>query len=721
MNQKNIQSIGLAKLYIKIAEVKFELQLYDEAEKYYKKSISIFLNNGYSKNTEYFNSIYSYANYNYSIKNYVKADSLLKDLLLIYERTGNRIEYAETLFSYGIKLELRNEKEADSCFQKSIKLLVEYYGEHNPKLILNYSALASFYAYTYKDHGVFYLTKELESLRIDLIHQFEFLSSEEKAAYVNLLTKNMFYNISSINRDISLRSIFTPFIYNKVLLFKNTILNNSSLFQAKIIQSKSPQIKKMWQDYLAAKSALLQKYKNRNSYDQLKKVEENVENLEKILIRNISGIDSFKIRVNIGWKGIQSKLKSNESAIEFIASPYRSNIWSDSTLYVALIIRPGFTHPKYVYLFEEKQLSSVLKKEGALDQTYINKLYQQKDSSNPLYQLIWQPLDSLLEGVKTIYVAPSGLLHKIALGAIPTADGKTVSDKYGLQILGTTADIINKKEDFIDKKSIQEAIVFGGINYDKASTKPIDFASTATENVYAYVPTDSTRGATGKWNYLSGSLKEAEDVAGQFKQQKITTRFYSDSTATETLFKNMPINSSSVIHIATHGYFFPDIIKKPDDGMRLMGEEKQSAFRVSDNPLLRSGLIFAGANPVWTNPDYESTATDDGILTAYEISNMDLSNVKLVVLSACETGLGDIKGSEGVFGLQRAFKLAGVKNIIMSLWKVPDDKTMELMQLFYQNCFTGKSISEALKKAQGEMRNKYPASPYYWAGFSLLQ
>ena len=183
----------------------------------------------------------------------------------------------------------------------------------------------------------------------------------------------------------------------------------------------------------------------------------------------------------------------------------------------------------------------------------------------------------------------------------------------------------------------------------------------------------------------------------------------------------MPVNKSSVLHIATHGYFFPDIVRKKDDGLQLTDDKKQTAFRVSENPLLRSGLIFAGANPSWTNPGYVSTAIDDGILTAYEISNMDLSKVKLVVLSACETGLGDIKGSEGVFGLQRSFKLAGVNNIIMSLWKVPDEKTRELMQRFYQFCFSGKSISEAFNSAQNVMRNKYPDSPYYWAGFTLLQ
>lgn len=120
----------------------------------------------------------------------------------------------------------------------------------------------------------------------------------------------------------------------------------------------------------------------------------------------------------------------------------------------------------------------------------------------------------------------------------------------------------------------------------------------------------------------------------------------------------------------------------------------------------------------WTQKN-TSLQKDDGIVTAKEISELDLSQCQLVVLSACETGLGTVNGSEGVFGLQRAFKMAGVKNIIMSLWKVPDTQTAELFNLFYEECFAGKTIHDAFQIAQTKMKVKY--APYYWAGFILLE
>ena len=136
--------------------------------------------------------------------------------------------------------------------------------------------------------------------------------------------------------------------------------------------------------------------------------------------------------------------------------------------------------------------------------------------------------------------------------------------------------------------------------------------------------------------------------------------------------------------------------------------------------MIRSGLVLAGANSAWQgNPDPHTK--EDGILTAYEISQVDLSNTELVVLSACETGLGDIHGNEGVYGLQRAFKIAGAKYLIMSLWQVPDQETALFMVTFYQNWLGGdRSIPEAFRLTQKAMQERF-INPYQWAGFVLVE
>jgi CHAT domain-containing protein len=170
--------------------------------------------------------------------------------------------------------------------------------------------------------------------------------------------------------------------------------------------------------------------------------------------------------------------------------------------------------------------------------------------------------------------------------------------------------------------------------------------------------------------------------------------------------------------LATHGFFLEDIEQKPEDRERVqrLGGGGQKA---AENPLLRSGLILAGGNFAWSGAPIDGV--EDGILTADEIARLNLTGTALVVLSACQTGLGDVNNSEGVFGLQRAFKLAGVETLIMSLWEVNDRATAQLMSAFYDQWLSGKSKQEAFKAAQRQVRaNARYADPYFWAAFVLM-
>jgi CHAT domain-containing protein len=192
----------------------------------------------------------------------------------------------------------------------------------------------------------------------------------------------------------------------------------------------------------------------------------------------------------------------------------------------------------------------------------------------------------------------------------------------------------------------------------------------------------------------------------------VQVKMVSTTAASEESCKKLDGHSPAIMHLATHGFFLPE----PKDSIKT--NQLQNPFALSKDPLMRSGIVLAGANEAW-NGKQPPPGMEDGVLTAYEIAQMDLHQTQLVVLSACETALGDLQGSEGVFGLQRAFKIAGVKNLIVSLWQVPDKETVELMSAFYSNLLSGKPVREAFYLAQKEMRSKY--SPFYWGAFVLIE
>ncbi len=200
---------------------------------------------------------------------------------------------------------------------------------------------------------------------------------------------------------------------------------------------------------------------------------------------------------------------------------------------------------------------------------------------------------------------------------------------------------------------------------------------------------------------LFGTQQEIETVGNILEEHKMKTTIYSSELASERQIKQ--VQHPRVLHIATHGYFM---------------DEQGSVLAEGENPMLRAGLLLAGAANFIQ--DRARVDEENGILTAYEASNLDLDNTDLVVLSACETAKGEVQNGEGVYGLQRAFQTAGAQTIVMSLWKVDDAATKQLMSSFYSNWMSGMTKPQALKAAQVELKRKYP-QPYYWGAFVMLE
>ena len=387
-------------------------------------------------------------------------------------------------------------------------------------------------------------------------------------------------------------------------------------------------------------------------------------------------------------------------------------------MYTAYLYKKDWKTPKVVNLFEEKQLKKYFSISGNPNDLYktrgtITKSNKAKLAvADSIYKLVWKPLEKYVDSSSTIYFSPDGLLHKIPFAALPNQGNKLIGEVYDIQQMGNTADVrANEKLPNLD-----DVLLIGGVKYEykvDSTKQKKKFVNTILESKELLGDSINRSISRNGFAYLKGTEKEIykiDSLLGSSKQ-------LSGYNATETAFKKLSGKSPSILHIATHGFFFKKPKEKPKN-TELLGQ--QNTYKQHENPLLRSGLLFANANYAWQNGNnpYEE---DDGILTALEISNLDLKNTDIVILSACETGLGDIEGSEGVYGLQRAFKMAGVKTIIMSLWPVPDAETAEFMNLFYTKWKAYNSPKKAFKETQLFMMNKYRKQPEKWAAFVYFE
>jgi len=504
---------------------------------------------------------------------------------------------------------------------------------------------------------------------------FAVLSEEEKEIYT--LRMQRFLNLINDfyikeNSEASRKRI-----YNNITSIKSLALSSNKAIREFIEKSDT--------DLKSSYIKLLKEFKMRSFVFKNLQEENDLRIKEKELLKQIYDDPQFKeyLPKLIDWKDVRNALNPNEVTVEFI-NLNQSEGAEQNRQYYALLIGQNYLSPKLIKLFKEKDLKDLVNIKGDT-KTRLNTIYNQNHTK--LYNLIFKPIEQFLGDDTKVYISKSGLLHNISFSGL-------FKDKtWNLYILQNTKDVAELNQ----LKNTESAAFFGGIDYGIDS---INYSRNTKFN----------KTLNNNYKKLNYTLSEVTNISELFlKDSSRTSKIYTNYKASELSFRELSGSETDIIHIATHGYYN----KSNEYNSFIYKDLENSQFESS--PLLRSGLLFAGANNLSFN-----TKNNDGIMTALEISEMDLSKVDLVVLSACETGLGDVLGSEGVFGLQRAFKLAGAKSLIVSLWQVPDKQTAELMIKFYDYYLSGSSKVEALKKAQNDIKEDYP-NPYFWAGFELIQ
>lgn len=527
---------------------------------------------------------------------------------------------------------------------------------------------------------------------------FSILSEQKKELYFNTLSPDYerFYSFSLLRKTVN--PSIAEAVYNTALQNKGLLLKSSTAMRNAVMTSGDSTLIGRYQHWIGLKARISELY---SKGKETKELEDHANELEKELVRSSEQFSDLDKVQKLSWKDVRDRLKNEEAAIEFIHFRHKTDS-TEKIVYCALVLKKESPYPEMILLFAEEELQKILESFRGNNLQVANGIYGTRAKRNrALYDLVWKPLESSLTGKKSVYISPSGLLHKVSFAAISKEEDIYLCDAYSIGIQGSTGKVALPENPLFN--ATMNTAVFGGINYDTGNSQ------------------------TKIWNYLAGTQSETASIQAILQQKKIPVSYFTQNDASESVFKERAKNSA-ILHIATHGFFFPDpgeTIFKQDkstvvEEVVFRGGERGpgvAGFVENRNPLMRSGIVFAGANDVWS--EQSPVGAEDGVLTAQEVAHLDMRKTQLVVLSACETALGDIRGSEGVYGLQRSFKMAGVKFLIMSLWQVPDKETEIFMTTFYKKLVKTKDLKKAFSLTQKEMKKKY--DPYYWAAFVLVE
>ena len=522
----------------------------------------------------------------------------------------------------------------------------------------------------------YYLPKYYSSIEDEIMKMLPLLGSVEAESYLQEGAHPL-YTITEWATWNPTDSVSTATAYNASLLLKGLYMHYSSLVS---IIGSDELMKKELRDLHAKRDTL---YLVSNESERMF-VLHDYEMQERAL--RVKALEETS-QVLPTWKDIQNVLGEKEIAIEFLCYKKNNYLWINDTIcnhYIALIVDKNHNHPIVIDLFDEEQIQTVY--------TTQPKSYSTQEGYS-LYKSLWGKLDIYIKDATKVFFSPMGLLDLVNIESLTDDSGSSASEKYTLYRLSSTKELLKKEMN----TPLQCATLFGGINYTYKPKHRFNIDSLNTRGNWAYL-----KSTNEEISYIKKTIKSKTDC-------NVTS--YSGDKATEETFKNCSSSDIDILHIATHGFFIPENKRK-----NIPYYDCDKTRNITDN-LFYSGLVFSGGQDTWNDSKFQ-LESNDGILSSYEISKMNLLHVSLVVLSACETGIGD-RSYDGIIGLQRAFKMAGAKTIIMSLWKVDDAATALMMTTFYDELIKTGSKHIAFKHAQQYVRYKYD-DPYYWASFIML-
>lgn len=615
------------------------LKLHDNALKCYSTALNIYqTTHSPSKYKWIMGSLNNIANI-YIQQNSKKAEDYLKQAMKTYkEHPENTFsEYLLLLNNIGqYYLNKKDYNNASIYYKKAVEIEKSHIGTTHSSYggsLLN--LITTLYNNEQYNETNPYIEEYLEFLRYTLQRNFTVMSESEREKYWNSqsqildnLLVTATYAALSNKQDAST-------LYNICLLSKSLLLDTSIKMEELLENTTNKSIKNTYKELKATEQELI-KIENKD-VSQTKHLSEKSDSLRQCLFKQLEALQSQMSQLHITWQDIQKNLTKNDLAVEFICLGSGKD-----TEYAVILLRSNWKTPKVYYLnalaetLEAKQISRL--------QMHDNSIFG---------KLVWQHIIDEAKPEDRIYFVPAGELQLMAAEHFTIRENYRMNERYEMHRLSSTKQLLLPQ----NISPHHEVALIGGMDYN-ASIEEISYYA----DVYGYnnqTEYKKTNNAPTKiWLPLPGALKEVQTIDSLITNAGHNSFLATHDAATDAALFSLTGKKYDIIHIATHG-FYAD---------------------TKDDEMQKSGLVMAGANTLSLRPN---SNLGDGILTIKELSNLNLKTTQLAVLSACQTGVGDIT-TEGVFGLQRAFKIAGVRSLIVSLWEVNDAVTAKLMTSFYK-------------------------------------
>ncbi len=627
-----------------------------------------------------------------------QADDIWRDALANQNKSSGEVARIKGDI-YSFQGEFR---QARKEYEKAAKYFRRIFNEEHPDYLNTQSRLARAY-YINDDIGQVesILSETTEAYLQYTKTYFPTLSEEEKAKFWNKIKPDFeFYNTVAIQYSDT-KEKYLENMYDFALATKGLLLNSSIKTRNSILNSGDPKLIALFKDWISKKefltTTLAQSAEDlaANEIDP-RKLQDEIALLEKELSEKSEDFEaSFEYKLYT-WNDVRKSLNDDEAAIEIIRYREFDERFNDQKIrYAALIItNETRSNPELVLMENGLEMETKHFK-------YHRNVTKYKLPDSNSFGVFWEPIYNKVKDKKVVFLSPDGVYNQINVESLKINDSEYVIDKMNVRVVGNTKSIAalrSKEARKVAKKEAPKeftAMLLGNPKYyadDKNRLLAMNDASRGKAN--SFIP------------QLPGTEKEVNTINQLLIDNGWKIESYLGTNATEQQIKQA--QNYTLIHIATHGFFDDQEKEESND---LLAEE-------DDNPLNRAGLITEGGGDVLMKAT-KNYNIEDGVLTAHEAMNLNFENTELIVLSACETGRGEIQQGEGVFGLQRSFLVAGADAIVMSLFQVSDEVTQMLMVEFYKNWLAGQDKRTAFNNAQRTIKESY-SDPIYWGSFTMI-